>query len=231
MPNMLPLLNAVSLLLLLSLPDVASSTTALQVSGTPSCSGAFSLDSYSLDCGGKECTFGQTVTVSGTISSSTELVSPVHVKSTACIMSMLCMTVLESSGEMCNNLSAKDGQACPAAGSYSFSTKYSLPGAEGSNWYYGYWIDINAYFTEESSGSVTECKVSVKAVKSTTQTAAFVSFAGVLLLTGLTALGIKRKRTVGLMGEDDETVDNSYSQPTSDFEMMKNPSCFPTELV
>lgn len=216
----MPLLHALSLLLLLSLPDLATST-ALQLSGTPSCSGDFSLDSYSLDCGDNECTFGQTVGVSGTISSPYGFTSAVHVKSTACIMSMLCMTVLDSSGEMCNNLSASDGQECPSAGTYSFSTKYPLPGAEGSNWFYGYWIDIHTYFTDDSGGSTT-CKTSVKAVKSKTLAAAFASFACVILMTSLMALGIKRKRTVGLLGEDDEAVE-TYAQPTSDFEMMKDP--------
>jgi hypothetical protein len=45
------------------------------------------------------------------------------------------------------------------------------------------------------------------------------SFAGIALLTGLSALGFKRRRAVRVL-DDEEDANND---PTSDFEMMSDP--------
>lgn len=205
-------------LLLLVLP-LSASSTALQVSGTPSCSGAFSLNSFSADCG-NECSFGRQVDITGSITSAGGFSSSTHVKATACLLSVICITLVDTDGAMCDSLEASSGQECPAAGSYDFSTELRLPGDDGSDWFHGYWIDVHTSFTDDS-GDSTSCMVTVKAVQSGYQMAYLASFAGIALLTGLSALGFKRKRSVLVL---DETEDGKLEGPTSDFEMMKDPA-------
>jgi len=211
------IMNVFQTLLLLLLP-VSVSSTALKVTGTPSCTGAFSLSSLSIDCG-NECTFGRQVELTGLITSSGGFNSSVHVKSTACLMSIICITLVETEGDMCDNLEAGNGQECGAAGSYGFNTGFRLPGDDGSDWFHGYWIDVGASFTDED-GAKTSCKMTVKAVQSSYQLAFFASFCGIALLTGLSALGFKRKRAILVLGEEGG---DEHNEPTSKFEMMKDP--------
>eukprot|EP00545_Synedropsis_sp_CCMP1620_P008362 CAMPEP_0119007482 /NCGR_PEP_ID=MMETSP1176-20130426/3039_1 /TAXON_ID=265551 /ORGANISM="Synedropsis recta cf, Strain CCMP1620" /LENGTH=222 /DNA_ID=CAMNT_0006959645 /DNA_START=62 /DNA_END=730 /DNA_ORIENTATION=- len=204
-------------LILLVLP-LSVSSTALQVSGTPKCTGAFTLNTFSADCG-NECSFGRQVDITGSISSSAGFSSSVHVKSTACLLSVICITLVETDGDICDSFEASDGQECPAAGAYDFSTDLRLPGDDGSDWFHGYWIDVHASFTDDN-GDSTSCKVTVKAVQSSYQMAYMASFAGIALLTGLSALSFKRRRSA-LAGDEDE--EDERNDPTSDFEMMKDP--------
>jgi hypothetical protein len=203
--------------LLLLLFPLSVTSTALQVTGSPSCSGSFTLDSFTADCG-NECSFGRQVDISGSISSSGGFSSSVHVKATACLLSVICVTLVETEGALCDSFEASDGQDCPAAGSYAFSTGLRLPGDDGSDWFHGYWIDVHSTFTDDSGGS-TSCKVTVKAVQSSYQMAYLASFAGIALLTGLSALGFKRRRAVLVLDEEE----NENKDPSSDFEMMNDP--------
>jgi hypothetical protein len=134
-------------------------------------------------------------------------------------MSIVCITLLETDGSICDELESLEGQTCPAAGLYQFQSKFRLPGDDDQDWFHGYWIDVKTKVTT-STGSTTSCSLTVKAVQSSYQMAYLMaSFCGIALVTGLaTVLRSKRRALVNL----DEFEDDDVNTTTADFEMMQD---------
>jgi hypothetical protein len=120
----------------------------------------------------------------------------------------------------CGGMVSIDGVDCPEAGAYKFAYDYQLPD-QGSAWYanmaglFGIAITVKAIFDFGDSQSTT-CTMTITASQNSGYQMSTVSFVGgAILLVGVAAIGLKKRRAATIQLQEGEG-----SQ--SHFEMMRN---------
>lgn len=209
------------LALLLSLFSTALASTSFETSGSY-CNGFFSLTDFSTNCQEGACGFGKEVKVEGSVYASSELPEDVDITVKACLVGM-CKTIYSDSTDLCGaGFEAQDGQECPEAGSYSYDTSFELPGDDGYEWFSsmsGYSITVTATFTG-SSGSSSECGVTLKAVSGYNMSYTAAALVGLVVAAGGATYGLRRRR---LATHEEE-------QEAAGFEMMNDRIRFGTTV-
>eukprot|EP00543_Licmophora_paradoxa_P007926 CAMPEP_0202446214 /NCGR_PEP_ID=MMETSP1360-20130828/4793_1 /ASSEMBLY_ACC=CAM_ASM_000848 /TAXON_ID=515479 /ORGANISM="Licmophora paradoxa, Strain CCMP2313" /LENGTH=236 /DNA_ID=CAMNT_0049062657 /DNA_START=54 /DNA_END=764 /DNA_ORIENTATION=+ len=145
-----------------------SSSTVLSISSA-SCSGEFELSDFSATCNGSSsCSYGSHVTISGTIVSDYGFTENPTVQLKTCKWGF-CFDAYETSFNLCNQVTATNGETCPGAGTYTFSSETDVPNIGYS--LSGVSFDLKAVLyssSSSSSGSSSESSSSSSSGKSTT---------------------------------------------------------------
>jgi hypothetical protein len=107
---------------------------------------------------------------------------------------------------MCDHVAGLDGQYCPAAGSYSFSGSFQIPGGANTEiWYQSYYVGwstkIVAIFSHYSAESA-RCSVGIQAVESKAYQMIWSVAGVVVVVVGAVVFGVRRRRLVAQRQED-----------------------------
>mmetsp|Transcript_16828 Transcript_16828/g.46473 ORF Transcript_16828/g.46473 Transcript_16828/m.46473 type:complete len:218 (-) Transcript_16828:105-758(-) len=195
-------------LLLVQTTEVSASSAAVQVTMQGCSGGSLSFDSLSMSCADSYCTWGSEATISGSYTLSSDLSSgDTPVKVTA---SMLGITVYDGQAQLCKGVESTTGSSCPSAGTYSFSTKETLPLSD-DKWYSSIsggllTAKIKANFQDLGSTCTFQVKIR-KSGYSMTRTAT-ITGAALAFVGAIVTIAMKRRRvaTIDLAAEEGETM-------------------------
>mmetsp|Transcript_7217 Transcript_7217/g.13713 ORF Transcript_7217/g.13713 Transcript_7217/m.13713 type:complete len:246 (+) Transcript_7217:113-850(+) len=229
-------------ILLLSLSYVQASNFTVALYKCKGDTDVVMLDSATITCDGSEyCTWGSVAQVSGAFTIQEDLESSVaEVKAKA-----FGNKYFDDEIDICNYVQGPtipEGLTCPAAGTYGYSTEFTLPEEAKKKWYH--WFIKKSYYGKnevkfdfEEIDAKVKCKFKVYAEGSEKKKGKkkkkskkssyddddedYVTSAAALVIVGAAAaFGInKRRRIFTAGGLSDEMNDG---EATSDFEMMGN---------